>query len=1086
MKILELHCRNLNSLYGDWCIDFTSPEYLSDGLFCISGPTGSGKSTILDALCLALYGQTPRLGKITKSSNEIMSRHTGECSAEVLFESSEGIYRCCWSQHRARKKPEGALADSRHEISDALTGVILANKKTETAAVIEEKTGMSFERFTRSMLLAQGGFAAFLQASSDQRSPILEQITGTEIYSEISSKVYELHKEQQLIYERLAAELHDIQLLSDQQVKEAEETLKQHHHEYEQCSAVLQKITETAALRNDQLQVEEKRAHLQEQLEGLAKQLEAFSDDRETLRRAKLAAQLDGPYTRLSSLREHQNERSTTLQGYKGLLPEAEAEQKRTGELVQKCRSASEAAKQHLKETNTLTAKVRVLDGAVTSHQNDHKSKTESVTETQKLLETCIAEQKSITSQLNLKQQSRKECEQYLSEHPNDGLIENELKSIEEKRSETESAGMVLQKKFEELRKKEIQLADMQKQLHGLQKGEAELGSSINAKQVVLETASQKLQDLLQGKSLREYYQEKDLLHKKMLQEQRTASLEQQRTYLQKGIPCPLCGSLEHPYAEGAAPQPDEAKEEMNRLDLIIEEAEELTKELKELTSAQQEMEKQLQSTSEEVRNTIQGIQLESQMISTIEANLKDYKSQYEKQQQGLLQVLLSYGLDDVNIEQIDRAAEELKKRSETWNSRTRMLQEAKTQEDELARAAAELEGQISVLTKTLHEKNVSLEDCSRKLEDLMQKRYELYGTKDPDQELLEAETAAAEAESKLEEASESKDTASREILRLKNLCSELEQSIRSAEPIISKEAESFLQSCRALGFEDEQTYQSAVLDAKQIQELDEQAQRLDEQCKEARSGAEALKQRSDALVKQLEGAESLEQLKEKDKQLRFDMTRISENSGALKQRLQSNHEAKERYEKKKHFAEEQKHRCLMWQKLYRLIGSKDGKKYRNFAQGLTFEMLIHQANAKLSSIHDRYLLIADPEASLELNVIDNYQGGEIRSVKNLSGGESFLVSLALALGLSGMSSRRVRVDSLFLDEGFGTLDEQTLETALEALASLRQEDKLIGVISHVGAMQERIPVQLKVVPVSEGKSRLSGPGCSRTGLSVT
>ncbi len=1086
MKILELRCRNLNSLYGDWCIDFTSPEYLSDGLFCISGPTGSGKSTILDALCLALYGQTPRLGKITKSSNEIMSRHTGECSAEVLFESSEGSYRCCWSQHRARKKPDGALADSRHEISDAQTGVILANKKTETAEVIEEKTGMSFERFTRSMLLAQGGFAAFLQASSDQRSPILEQITGTEIYSEISSKVYELHKEQQLIYERLSAELHDIQLLSDQQVKEAEETLKQHHHEYEQCSAALQKITETAALRNDHLQVEEERAHLQEQLEDLEKQLEAFSDDRETLRRAKLAAQLDGPYTRLSSLREHQNERYTTLQGYKGMLPEAEAEQKRTGELVQKWRSACEAAKQHLKETNTLTAKVRVLDGAVTSQQSDHKSKTESATETQQLLETCIAEQKSITSQLNLKQQSRKECEQYLSEHPNDGLIENELKSIEEKRSETESAGIVLQKKLEELRIKEIQLADMQKKLHELQKGEAELGSSINAKKVVLETASQKLQDLLQGKSLRECYQEKDLLHKKMLQEQRTASLEQQRTYLQKGIPCPLCGSLDHPYAEGAEPQTDEAQEEMKRLDLIIEEAEELNKELKELTSAQQEMEKQLQSTSEEVRNTIQGIQLESQMISTKEANLKEFRSQYEKQQQGLLQVLLSYGIDDINIEQIDLASEELRKRSETWNARTRTLYETKTREDELARGSAELEGQISVLTKTLKEKNVSLEECSKKLEDLMQKRYELYGTKDPDQELREAETAAAEAENKLEKAAEAKDAASREVLRLTNLCSELDQSIQSAEPIIIKEAENFLQSCRALGFEDEQTYQSAVLDAKQIQELDEQAQRLDEQYKEARSGAEALKQRAVSLAKHLEGAESLEQLKEKEQQLRYDMTRISENSGALKQRLQSNHEAKERYEKKKKTAEEQKHRCLMWQKLYRLIGSKDGKKYRNFAQGLTFEMLIHQANAKLSSIHDRYLLIADPEAALELNVIDNYQGGEIRSVKNLSGGESFLVSLALALGLSGMSSRRVRVDSLFLDEGFGTLDEQTLETALEALASLRQEDKLIGVISHVGAMQERIPVQLKVVPVSEGKSRLSGPGCSRTGPRVT
>ena len=104
MKILELRFKNLNSLYGEWVIDFTDPEYVSNGIFALTGPTGAGKSTILDAICLALYGATPRLGKITKSGNEIMSRQTGECYAEVLFESQAGRFRCHWSQHRSRKK----------------------------------------------------------------------------------------------------------------------------------------------------------------------------------------------------------------------------------------------------------------------------------------------------------------------------------------------------------------------------------------------------------------------------------------------------------------------------------------------------------------------------------------------------------------------------------------------------------------------------------------------------------------------------------------------------------------------------------------------------------------------------------------------------------------------------------------------------------------------------------------------------------------------------------------------------------------------------------------------------------------------
>ncbi len=160
------------------------------------------------------------------------------------------------------------------------------------------------------------------------------------------------------------------------------------------------------------------------------------------------------------------------------------------------------------------------------------------------------------------------------------------------------------------------------------------------------------------------------------------------------------------------------------------------------------------------------------------------------------------------------------------------------------------------------------------------------------------------------------------------------------------------------------------------------------------------------------------------------------------------------------------------------MIGSSDGNKYRIFAQGLTFEMMIGHANRQLQKMTDRYLLVRDETQPLELNVIDNYQAGEIRSTKNLSGGESFIVSLSLELGLSHMASRNVRVDSLFLDEGFGTLDEETLDTALETLAGLQRDGKLIGVISHVAVLKERITTQVEVMPTHGGRSALRGPGC--------
>ncbi|MBU8849377.1 MAG: AAA family ATPase, partial [Desulfobacterales bacterium] len=216
MRILELRFKNLNSLYGEWVIDFTAPEYVYDGIFVITGPTGAGKSTILDAVCLALYGRTPRLKSITKAGNEIMSRQTGECFAEVTFETRERRFRCHWSQHKARKKPDGNLIDSRHEISDVKTGKILESKKRNVAIRVEQETGMDFDRFTRSMLLAQGGFAAFLAATPDDRAPILEQITGTTIYSDISKRVHERRSDEDKKLELLEAQTAGIAILNDE------------------------------------------------------------------------------------------------------------------------------------------------------------------------------------------------------------------------------------------------------------------------------------------------------------------------------------------------------------------------------------------------------------------------------------------------------------------------------------------------------------------------------------------------------------------------------------------------------------------------------------------------------------------------------------------------------------------------------------------------------------------------------------------------------------------------------------------------------------------------------------------------------
>ena len=317
MKILRIHFKNLNSLKGEWNIDLTHPMFESGGIFLITGPTGAGKSTILDAICLALYGRTPRLGKITKNANEILSRRCGECFAEVIFETAQGRYRCHWSQRRARRKANGELQAPRHEIADDRTGTLFETSLRGVSEQVEAVSGMDFNQFTRSMMLAQGGFAAFLQAAPDDRAPLLEQITGTEIYSRISIRVHERKTEEQLKLDVLRERMRGISILSP----EEEETLREEHRlrhlEENSLERSLLSSREAlcwldgiAALRDALVQLNDEKRQLSENMQR-------FEPERERLERARRAAALDGLWMGLQALRkqrkEDQNEREKIL-----------------------------------------------------------------------------------------------------------------------------------------------------------------------------------------------------------------------------------------------------------------------------------------------------------------------------------------------------------------------------------------------------------------------------------------------------------------------------------------------------------------------------------------------------------------------------------------------------------------------------------------------------------------------------------------------------------------------------------------------------------------------------------------------------
>jgi exonuclease SbcC len=218
---------------------------------------------------------------------------------------------------------------------------------------------------------------------------------------------------------------------------------------------------------------------------------------------------------------------------------------------------------------------------------------------------------------------------------------------------------------------------------------------------------------------------------------------------------------------------------------------------------------------------------------------------------------------------------------------------------------------------------------------------------------------------------------------------------------------------------------------------------------------------------------EALSELEAQAKRLNDDFATKRTEVGSLEQQVKSDNDARKRREAGGAELQAAEAEALRWGRLKELIGSADGAKFSRFAQSLTLRQLIGLANEHLKVLAERYRLMAAPGDELDLRIVDLYQANVDRPMESLSGGESFLASLALALGLSELASRHHPIDSLFIDEGFGTLDSETLEVALSALENLRSRGKTIGLISHVDLLKERLPTQVRVVRGAGGTSRI-------------
>jgi DNA repair protein SbcC/Rad50 len=1089
MKILHLKFKNINSLAGENEIDFTKPVFTNDGLFAITGKTGAGKSSILDAISLALYGRTPRV-EITSSENAVMTKGEKDCYAEIHFEVAGKKWKSSWKQELNRS---GNLKPVHRTIADA-NNHILADQLRSCDSKIIEIVGLTFIQFTKVIMLAQGSFAAFLQADKNEKGELLEQITGTEIYAQISKKVFEQNRAEKEKLEKVLVELEAIKILSEEEIKNLtneiaafEKDKKQIDDELQKLETVKKWFLDVENLEKNITEAkqklplwEEKTIKANENLEktendlnkakeeqkklvpifNTVRELDTKISEKEKLLQPilKAMAELEKSKNELSASLERQN---ADLKKSQDLLIEKQnwaTANKKYEELVSNY-TAIEQENQLLvissNEIKNLNAEIAILQKNVALKNAKTQKTEEEYLEIQNLLTVKSKELETKKSEL-LEILGGNELSVLQSEKVHITNFGTKIKSL----LEVENA----------LEKNRIEIADCLTTIENIQHSEIELSKKMADDVIVFTNLEIRI----------------NLLDENIKLSKTIQSLDEHRQHLKDGEACPLCGSLEHPFALGNLPQMGEKEKELATLKKIYQEtADAIRQDEKTQTKlvADKENTKKNKQKAEESLAENKAKQIE---ILTAIKNLKsdfslsnaenklhflteiykqkqnEYKKVDETIKKAMIVEKLIATLRDEEIPAFQnqkQAAEKNKNEVETALKLAQQQLVEKQKTTTTSQQKYETENNVFLVKlKSYHVDHIDkLKNCldawnanTKQIEDLTSRMAMLSSQIAVHNKELENQTKAWDEKQKDKEGiatDKQKLTDDRKAIFANKSVEEEEQRLRKCV----EDAE--LAKTKAAN---EKNYSNTELEKYRaiVTEKEKEFLTLKKQ--------EVTEKTIEEIQKELDG----NKIKADD---------FLQKMGANNQTLKANAENLINSRDKIKEKEKQQAIATKWANLNELIGSGDGKKYRNFAQALTFEHLTGLSNIQLQKMSDRYLLkrINDSSNPFELSVIDKFQNSEQRTAQNLSGGEKFIVSLSLALGLANMASKNMRVDTMFIDEGFGTLDADYLDVALNALSNLQSEGKVIGVISHLTELKERIATHIEVVPSGNGHSKI-------------